>query len=491
MVEWLTNAGVRLEDSEVFRREAPRLRQGVRLLADIVDPSSGELAAVKVAEVVLSVDANERAEFFQTLATSCLILTGQSDNALKCQFPVFLTQQDFSSARDLLGLKLPTPTNPMLPAIKLERVAQKISGNNVDENAARELACTYFECLFERANMRRMCEAITEIRRMESSRATPLLEVMALSAIRGSATASGGHRPEEQLRDLMMEWGLIRGVDFNSADVAAPELARLTRAELVDDIEKIAAKSRAFDFVLPYRIEGREPRLLIQGQFYAGDSGSVSHKNVDQTPTGRSAARRVVREALFAEFLDGAGYVTALSGDAGKLLSMSGTDGLIQLKTAPVRLRELLQRIAFATPLEVVHAVWQTEAGLRCDVERVMDEDYGSSETARAIEVAQKLNWIRMSNDVVQVAEARIEIGLEYATLDAIAVIAGSSGCRHDRSGVVIPGYGMHDWAVSVESVRSALATMCPGLSGSMLGQPFDEALGTLVRKGIARIVPA
>ena len=44
-------------------------------------------------------------------------------------------------------------------------------------------------------------------------------------------------------------------------------------------------KSRAYDFVLPFKTAGWKPSLFVQSQFYAGDSGSVSHKNVDQTST--------------------------------------------------------------------------------------------------------------------------------------------------------------------------------------------------------------
>ena len=39
---------------------------------------------------------------------------------------------------------------------------------------------------------------------------------------------------------------------------------------------------------LPYKVDGWGRKVLIQSQYYAGDSGSVSHKNVDQTTAAQA-----------------------------------------------------------------------------------------------------------------------------------------------------------------------------------------------------------
>ena len=113
-----------------------------------------------------------------------------------------------------------------------------------------------------------------------------LLSPIVVFKVRGSVSASGGHKPESMLRDHLTEWGLDPGVDFNRDDIVVDGGARKATNE----------KTRAFDFVLPYRSPGWFPewqrRVFVQSQFYAGDSGSVSHKNVDQTATSRLRVSR-------------------------------------------------------------------------------------------------------------------------------------------------------------------------------------------------------
>jgi len=156
--------------------------------------------------------------------------------------------------------------------------------------------------------------------------------------------ASGGHEPERMLRELLQEWGLKPDIDFNTSDVV-----------IVDSNHDLDAKTRAYDFVIPYKTPGWSEgnwnnRLFIQCQFYAGDSGSVSHKNVDQTRNSRDSISRFVISPLFIEYVDGAGYFSALNGDLKRLLSYKDTHGLIQIKTAPIRLRCYFEKIGFIPP---------------------------------------------------------------------------------------------------------------------------------------------
>ena len=101
--------------------------------------------------------------------------------------------------------------------------------------------------------------------------------------------ASGGHEPENRLRKLLSDWGLQADVDYNINDV-------IVSGEKSDR----QSKTRAFDFVVPYKTVGWNPnwdnRIFIQCQFYAGDSGSVSHKNVDQTRSSREYIKSFVKK---------------------------------------------------------------------------------------------------------------------------------------------------------------------------------------------------
>ena len=85
-------------------------------------------------------------------------------------------------------------------------------------------------------------------------------------------------------------------------------------------LTELKRKTRAYDFLLPYKTPGWKPSIFVQSQFYAGDAGSVSHKNVDQTKASRSSVLEVDSRAQFVEYLDGAGYFSSLNGDLKKII---------------------------------------------------------------------------------------------------------------------------------------------------------------------------
>ena len=98
-----------------------------------------------------------------------------------------------------------------------------------------------------------------------------------------------------------------------------------------DTIDKKKVKTRAYDFALPYKLDQCPRQIFIQSQYYAGDSGSVSPKNVDQTTAARTAAKKIVgKDARFIEYVDGAGFFASLNGDLKSLLDMADTTSFIQ-----------------------------------------------------------------------------------------------------------------------------------------------------------------
>src|SRR5438445_7535095 len=76
-------------------------------------------------------------------------------------------------------------------------------------------------------------------------RSEALLSPLIVFQVRGSVAATGGHEPEKALRQLMQEWGLVEGADFNSADVKLNEELRIPK-EVTQG--KLKVKTRAYDF---------------------------------------------------------------------------------------------------------------------------------------------------------------------------------------------------------------------------------------------------
>ena len=493
MISWLTPAGARLEESDVFQVESERFERGAEILANLADPGSGFIRPEDIADVTLALPVDQRQDQFESVAIACLWLTGQSDNALKCQFPVYLLGQNFAEAKALLGLAPPSITQPVLKVLKFKDISKVVGRTTSAISAVRETIIAYFDFLFTAANSSRFETAVKAIRAAEPAARKSLLETITITAVRGSATASGGHEPEDALRLEMERWGLQRGHDFNTSDVSAMKLYEICGSMPSRSIEAKAKKSRAFDFVVPFAVPGLMPRLLVQGQFYAGDSGSVSHKNVDQTPTGRAAARDVVPDPVFAEFLDGAGYVTALANDARNLLAMVDTEGLIQLRTAPIRLRELLQRINLATPLEIAHAIWSSESCSEPEVQTKLEERYGAEEAARALERALATGFAtRKPGGSLSVGEGFIEDALEYAVIDSIARSHLGQDPADPRPGLTVPGYGCEHSGVSEDAVLEHLEANLPSLSSPQVAgkeSAIENALEAAIRRGVAKRV--
>lgn len=118
-----------------------------------------------------------------------------------------------------------------------------------------------------------------------------LLSPIVVPKVQGSVNSSVGVKPEEILREYLEDWGLIPDEDFNTNNV------------IVQGDEDEDVKTRTSDFVLPYKTPGWFPewqkRIMMQSQFYAGDSGSVSPKrNVDQTKTSRACSNQISKYVI-------------------------------------------------------------------------------------------------------------------------------------------------------------------------------------------------
>lgn len=98
------------------------------------------------------------------------------------------------------------------------------------------------------------------------------------------------------------------------------------------------------------RQEDWAQKSLYRANFMLAIPGSVSHKVVDQTDSTREVTLQKYPDAVFVEYLDGAGYFSSLNGDLRKMLAKPTTKDFIQIRTAPLKLRRALQGILFLTP---------------------------------------------------------------------------------------------------------------------------------------------
>lgn len=257
-----------------------------------------------------------------------------------------------------------------------------------------------------------------------------LLAPMIIAYVRGSASATGGHKPESILRGHMNSWGLRANEDYNKNDV---------KPVVSDPI--LNKKTRAYDFILPYNVKNWQSRIYIQSQFYAGDSGSVSHKNVDQTTASRAAVLVDVPNARFVEYVDGGGYYGSLNGDLKKLLFMGNTENFFQVRSFPIKLRQMLQAIGFLTPLELVHAIAICDLDLGKAMKKLQKEGYNLKEINRVIKGAEKNILEIFEKNKIIINDTFYKLSRRYFLLDSLAYF-GKDISISSKGVSLVPGYG-------------------------------------------------
>lgn len=487
---WVTPSIVDIRSTKRFRIELARILSVLdalssgghraldpsRFAANLVDRVFERLDAVQMPTTVADGIVTAE-EFLVSLSALLFLVTGKSDNNHKCQFPIFLKNR--IGWTTLPGVrtrkkKWERVADPIPRVVDSEAYMARVariyavgrsedaatSGPDISlRDVAAQVLFQFVDCLLADASSQEQLSAFLQhYSRARETGDSPglLLTPLVMFQVRGSVAASGGHEPEDLLRVRLTDWGLTRGVDFNTTDVILNVEAGTIVEAAVESSEPPSGKTktRAYDFVLPFRTPTWAPRIFIQAQFYAGDSGSVSHKNVDQTHSSRLNATALIAKKwpgspppCFLEYVDGAGYSASLNGDLKSLLSFSDTAGFFQVRSAPIRLRRELQQIGFLTPLEIAHAVLRSNCVLEEVGRLLLKEGYTTVEVDRVISSAVDRGMFKRSAN-----GARLVINGEfmplvrqYLILDLIACEGRPFASLAGVAGVaLVPGYGPH-----------------------------------------------
>ena len=305
---WITPSLGEIRDTDKFQDELARVVKVFDAMEiatkgfATIETSSPEAIADTFVMLVQTMSRDEMFAMFEGLASVLFLVTGKSDNNAKCQLPIHL--RDNARWTDFPMVRRGKLASTSLPReLKAEKYMESVV--SLRHHAEQQMLLLREFCKFILSDEQYVSQlwSIGRSYRMlkEFKKERDLLTPLVVFKVRGSVSASGGHGPEELLRDRMTELGLERGVDFNTNDVVVGNGDEPTRQ----------GKTRAYDFVLPFRTPGWANRVFIQCQFYAGDSGSVSHKNVDQTSASRVTTTGMIRNPIFVEYVDG-GQATSL-----------------------------------------------------------------------------------------------------------------------------------------------------------------------------------
>jgi hypothetical protein len=490
---WITPSLGEIVDTDRFKDELASVVRLFELMGAATDnfKELHRCAPAAIAETFARIadgkSQDERSHLFRSLASTLFLVTGKSDNNAKCQFPLYL--------RDVAkwsGLPVPSrgssrncaPERPLPRTISSDDFMDLVAA--IESGPAQSRLLTQFvSFLLMGENAGRqfwsLGRSFFSLKQLGAGYERNLLVPIVIFKVRGSVSASGGHRPEELLRAELSNWGLVPDLDFNTADVVVDE-----GGGGKDE------KTRAYDFVIPYRTanwpDPWHSRIMVQSQFYAGDSGSVSHKNVDQTATSRQRVLAKFPSVRFVEYVDGAGYFSSLNGDLRKILAMGTTHSFLQIRSSPIRLRREIQRIGFLTPLEAEHAIVRTSGDVGAVSASLVADGYSANEVVRALGHAAAHGLIMSRGSKLEVRADRWALVRQYLLLDLVArhgrvldaAAAASAGT------VLVPGHGPF-YGIEVDAlVNLAVESAAPFRDDFSHAGTFSEDLKALERRGFA-----
>ncbi len=506
--EKLTEFGIWLTPNIFFPNEAVEVKKEVDGVAKILDtvlrvPSpAGEspdsLRADHLASIVNNTlsrmdDPPAKREFLERLASALFMATGKSDNSFKAQFPVFLKHQlRWSCLPKVSKAGHVKPAN--IGNVLTSKTYLKLVANLNDRQKRYQLLRAFFDFILDTPEYRRQLWSLSHSFQQAKSVALheALLRPLAIYKLRGSLTASLGHWPEARLRDLLKEWGLEPGIDYNLTDVDLIKDPSI-REKLSAQEKKL--KTRAFDFILPYKTpgwpDGWQKRLFIQGQFYGGDSGSVSHKNLDQDNNTKSLINKLFRGAVFVEYVDGAGYASSLKGDLRRLLENELSRDFFQVKTAPLRLRRRLQRLGFLVPLEIEHAILLTKGRKEDVLKLLIEQGYQELEINRALERGLSSSLFKEQDGQLFMKEDRVKTAQDYALLDIIAAYGQQPRPEDYEDGshfYLVPGY-QTVYGLGEEAIYALVKSRFPNIwrNSADISTDISEGLKRLLQRGFVR----
>ncbi|WP_146131594.1 DNA cytosine methyltransferase [Merismopedia glauca] len=485
---WITPSLGEIQDTERFKKVMDNVVKIFESLATATNNFNqiDSCSAVPIADTFIQlIEGKEDQEVrkdLEALATVLFLVTGKSDNNSKCQLPLYLRDE---VSWDSIPTVKNRGRNKVLSSKKIPRVLKSdsymktVADLSLNQAQQRRLLQEFVKFVLKDescvSQLWSIGHSYTILKQFQKER--DLLAPLVIFQIRGSVSASGGHKPEILLRERFLEWGLQAGIDFNMTDVVVePEAATITIKEtgLLDDDDELLTnkdqavssevkKTRAYDFVLPFKTSGWKPRIFIQSQFYAGDSGSVSHKNIDQTDTSRNYILGFIPDARFIEYVDGAGYFSSLNGDLKKLLSKSTTTSFFQVRSAAIRLRRELEQIGFLIPLCLEQAIALSDGGRNNTEQLLLQAGYSSAEINRCLESCIEQNFVSEVNDTLLIQESRRSLVRRYFLLDVVA----QSGRPADHKGelvgsIIIPGYGPF-YGMRLTNLMTELLHLAPG----------------------------
>jgi hypothetical protein len=267
---WITPMLGEITDSDKFKERMERIstifeivEQATNGFAD-EDACRPESISAHFIERSSAWSSDQLEEYLVDLADTLFLVTGKSDNQTKCQLPIYLRDEanwaDFPSiSRAKVGATIRwSPLPRVLPASRFMQTVSLMPDPTQKERLLEKFVSFVLSGSSAVSQLWSLGYSFHMLK--QYGREKDILAPLVAFQVRGSVSATGGHEPENALRSLLTQWGLVPGRDFNLSDTIVTELGN--------------GKTRAYDFVLPFETPYWFPkwqrRLFVQSQFYAG-----------------------------------------------------------------------------------------------------------------------------------------------------------------------------------------------------------------------------
>lgn len=120
---------------------------------------------------------------------------------------------------------------------------------------------------------------------------------------------------------------------------------------------------------------------------------------------------------------------------------MDNTENFFQVRTFPIKLRQLLQAIGFLTPLELVHALVISDFNLKMTIKKLTKDGYSETEVKRVLQNAEKNILEPLNKNELSINDAFYKLSRRYFLLDCISYY-GKDVTVSNKGIALIPGYG-------------------------------------------------
>lgn len=228
---WITPSLGEIPDTEKFKEELARVTRTFEELGQATNNFQDEhrctpgAIAQSFAQLANGRSDAEQAELFKCLASTLYLVTGKSDNNSKCQFPLFL--RDVAKWNTFPSLKrrkrsVVIEQSPLPRTIKSDDFVELVTAIENSAEKSRLLEQFVSFLLMDEDAIRQFWSlgfSYYALKSLGKGYERNLLSPIVIFKVRGSVSASGGHKPETILRSYLESWGLVSEVDFNTTDV--------------------------------------------------------------------------------------------------------------------------------------------------------------------------------------------------------------------------------------------------------------------------------